>query len=95
MTAAAFTSTIGGDEANKENIIQDKTIIAPSKQTAVKDLRKLFATFCVGSPATVESGIGAIAVYKYNLKNLPYTVKIMIKDKTVINSPPIKFLPRY
>ncbi len=70
VTAAAFASTTGGELANKENIIQARTIIAPSRQTAVNDLRKLFATFCVGSPATVESGTGAIAVYKYNLKKL-------------------------
>ena len=49
--------------------MQLKTIIAPSKQTAQYDLRKLFPTFCVGSPANVLKGIGAMAVYKYNLKN--------------------------
>ena len=35
VTAAALESTTGGDDANKLNIIQDNTIIAPSKQTAV------------------------------------------------------------
>ena len=62
VTAAAFASTTGGELANNEKIIQERTIIAPSKQTAQYDLRKLFPTFCVGSPAKVESGIGAIAV---------------------------------
>ena len=40
-------------------------------------------TFCVGSPANADNGIGDIAVYIYNLKNLPYTVKININDNTV------------
>ena len=71
VTAAALVSTTGGVEANKENIIQAKTIIAPSNQTALNDFKKLFPTCCVGSPANVDKGIGAIAVYKYNLKNLP------------------------
>ena len=35
VTAAAPEYTTGGDDANKLNIIQDNTIIAPSKQTAV------------------------------------------------------------
>ena len=35
VTATALESTTGGDDANKLNIIQDNTIIAPSKQTAV------------------------------------------------------------
>lgn len=34
VTAAALVSTTGGLEANKLNIIHDKIIIAPSKQTA-------------------------------------------------------------
>ena len=75
--------------ANSENIMHDNTIIAPSKQTAEQLFKKLLPTFCVGSPANVESGIGAIAVYKYNLKNLPYTFIIIINDKTVITKPPI------
>ena len=52
-------------------MIQERTIIAPSKQTAVNDFKKLAHILCVGSPAIVDNGIGAIAVYKYNLKNLP------------------------
>ena len=28
-------------------------------------------------------------MYKYNLKNLPYTVNIITNDNTVTNSPPI------
>ena len=43
----------------------------------------------VGSPAKLDKGIGAKAVYKYNLKNLPYTVIIIINDKTVTTNPPI------
>lgn len=43
----------------------------------------------VGSPAKLDKGIGANAVYKYNLKNLPYTVIIIINDKTVTTNPPI------
>ena len=89
VTAAAFASTTGGELANNEKIIQERTIIAPSKHTAQYDLRKLLPIFCVGSPAKDESGIGAIAVYRYNLKNRPYTVIIIMKDNTVINNPPI------
>ena len=33
--------------------------------------------------------MGAIAVYIYSLKNLPYTLIIIMNDITVINSPPI------
>ena len=51
----------------------------------IKDL----PTFCEGSPAKVESGTGARAVYIYSLKNLPYTVIIRIKDITVMNRPPM------
>ena len=53
---------------------------------------KFFPTDWDGSPAKVESGIGAIAVYKYNLKNLPYTVNIIIKDNTVMTKPPINVI---
>ena len=38
----------------------------------------------------LDKGIGDIAVYIYNLKNLPYTVKIKIKESTVTNNPPSK-----
>ena len=71
VTAAAEVSTTGGELANKENIIQASTITAPSKQTPVNDLRNVLPIPCVGSPANVAKGIGEIAVYKYNLKNLP------------------------
>ena len=71
VTAAASVSTTGGVLAKSENIIQDNTIIAPSRHTAEKDFKKLLPTCCVGSPAKVDKGIGAMAVYKYNLKNLP------------------------
>ena len=46
-------------------------------------------TFWLGSPAKVESGIGASAVYIYNLKNLPYTVIMSRNDITVMNKPPM------
>ena len=44
--------------------------------------------FCVLSPAAAASGIGEMAVYIYNLKNLPYTVKIITNDNIVINIDP-------
>ena len=34
--------------------------------------------------------MGAIAVYIYSLKNRPYTVKIIMKESTHTNRPPIK-----
>lgn len=37
----------------------------------------------------MESGIGASAVYIYNLKNLPYTVIMSRNDITVMNKPPM------
>ena len=37
----------------------------------------------------MDKEIGARAVYIYSLKNLPYTVIIIIKDNTVIKRPPI------
>ena len=43
----------------------------------------------VGSPAKADSGTGAMAVYRYSLKNRPYTVIIITKESTVISSPPI------
>ena len=39
-------------------------------------------------PAAAASGIGEMAVYIYNLKNLPYTVKIITNDNIVINMDP-------
>ena len=42
----------------------------------------------VTSPAKVEMGMGAMAVYIYNLKNLPYTVRIITNDNIVINIDP-------
>ena len=50
---------------------------------------KLFPTLWLGSPANEDSGTGAMAVYKYSLKNLPYTDIIIMNDNTVMNSPPI------
>ena len=41
------------------------------------------------SPEKEDNGIGAMAVYKYSRKNLPYTVIIMIKLSTVTNRLPI------
>ena len=69
--------------------MQASTITAPSSKTAQQLFIKLLPTFCDGSPAKVERGIGASAVYIYSLKNRPYTVIIIMNDKTVINSPPI------
>ncbi|OQB54473.1 MAG: hypothetical protein BWX99_02035 [Deltaproteobacteria bacterium ADurb.Bin151] len=43
----------------------------------------------LGSPAKEARGTGAIAVYKYNLKNRPYTDIIIMKDNTVMNRPPM------
>ena len=60
---AASASTTGGLDANRLNMMHARTMIAPSRQTAAYDFRKLFPIFCVGCPAKVESGIGAIAVY--------------------------------
>ena len=40
------------------------------------------------SPAAAARGIGEMAVYIYNLKNLPYTVKIITNDNIVINMDP-------
>ena len=45
---------------------------------------KVNAVFCVLSPAAATKGIGDIAVYIYNLKNLPYTVRIITKESIVI-----------
>lgn len=61
---ATFVSTTGGLAANNENIIHDNIIITPSKQTAEYPFKKLFPTFCVGSPPKLENAIGDIAVYK-------------------------------
>jgi hypothetical protein len=51
-------------------------------------LIKFFPTDWEGSPAKVEMGMGAMAVYIYSLNILPYTVRIMIKDSTVIRRLP-------
>ena len=69
--------------------MHDNTI-APSKQTPVYDFKNVVPMLCVGSPANVANGTGDNAVYKYNLKNLPYNVRIIINDNTVMNNPPIK-----
>jgi glutamate racemase len=43
----------------------------------------------LGSPAKLDSGIGAMAVYIYILKKRPYTERIMMNDSTQMNSPPM------
>lgn len=43
----------------------------------------------MGCPAKVASGIGAIAVYIYSLKNLPYTVMMIMNDSIVMKSDPM------
>ena len=68
--------------------MHESIIITPSKQAPKYPFTKLLPTDCVGSPPKVDNGIGAIAVYKYILKNLPYTVSIIINESIVINSPP-------
>lgn len=45
---------------------------------------KVNAVLCVLSPAAAAKGIGDIAVYIYNLKNLPYTIRIITKESIVI-----------
>ena len=45
--------------------------------------------FSVGCPAKEDSGTGAMAVYIYILKNLPYTVNMIMKDSTVTKSDPM------
>ncbi len=64
VTAAASESITGGLAAKSEKIIQASIIITPSKQTAAYPFRKLFPTFCVGSPPKLAKAIGEIAVYK-------------------------------
>ena len=43
----------------------------------------------MGCPAKVASGIGAMAVYIYSLKNLQYTVMMMMNDIIVMKREPI------
>ena len=74
--------------ANAENIIQARTITAPSKHTPTYDFINALPICDVPSPANDESGTGASAVYIYNLKNRPYTLIIIINDSTVINRLP-------
>lgn len=64
VTAAASESITGGLAAKSEKIIHASIIITPSKQTAAYPFRKLFPTFCVGSPPKLAKAIGEIAVYK-------------------------------
>ena len=73
VTAAADASTTGGLDAKTENIIHASTIIAPSRSTAQKLFKNVLPTFCVGSPAKVESGIGVIAAYIKILQNQFFT----------------------
>ena len=63
VAAAKSESATGGLAANFVNMMQASIMIAPSKQTAAYPFRKLMPILCVGCPAKVESGIGAIAVY--------------------------------
>ena len=42
----------------------------------------------VGSPAKLDMGIGAIAVYMYNLNIRLYTVRIIMNASTVMNRLP-------
>ena len=71
VTADASVSTCGGDDAYSENMMQASMITAPSRRTPQYDFINDLPTFCVGSPAKVENGIGARAVNIYILKNLP------------------------
>lgn len=52
-------------------------------------MMKLMPTLWEGSPAKVDKGMGAMAVYMYSLKKRPYTVMIIMNDSTQINSPPM------
>ena len=58
----------------------------------MENWNRILPIFWVCSPANDDNGIGSIAVYKYNLKNLPYTVNIIIKDNTVMTKPPINVI---
>ena len=61
VIAAAPAATEGGDAANNEYMIQPRTMTAPSRQTAAKDLIKALPICEVYSPANAESGTGAMA----------------------------------
>ena len=63
VTADAVVSTSGGADAYRENMMQASMITAPSSRTPQYDFIKDLPTFCVGSPAKVDNGIGASAVY--------------------------------
>ncbi len=63
MTAAASGFTKGGEDAKSEKMMQNSTITAPSKQTAQQLLINDLPIFCEGSPAKVDRGIDASAVY--------------------------------
>lgn len=43
-TTDALESTTGADDANNENIMQERTIITPSKHTALYDFKKFLPT---------------------------------------------------
>jgi len=64
-------------------------MIAPSRHTAAYPFKKALPILWLGSPAKEARGTGAIAVYKYSLKNLPYTDRIIMKESTVMNNPPM------
>ena len=61
-TTASDVFMVGGADANSENMMQARIMIDPSRHTPVYDLRKLIPTCCVGAPAKVANGTGAIAV---------------------------------
>ena len=91
VTAGNELSTDGAElERKAEYIRQARTITAPSRQTPIYDFIKALPIEAVLSPAKDESGRGDMAVYRYSLKNLPYTVSMRIKDMTVIKRLPIR-----
>ena len=51
--------------------MQDKAITTPCKQTPAELRMKVLPTLLVGSPANVDSGIGAMAAYIHRLNILP------------------------
>lgn len=62
VVALALVSIAGGFAVKIEKMMQPRTMIAPSRQTAAYDFKKLFPIWLVGSPANVDKGIGVIAV---------------------------------
>ena len=60
-------------------------MIAPSRHTPAYDLRNDTPMLWLGCPAKEASATGAIAAWKYSLKNRLYTVNTTTKDSTVIS----------